>query len=213
MSRTRRTLARIALAFAALTVAAAAVVFAPFSFGSIDPIRIELARFRGKAVRNRIHDELATRTQPNWAGRYLWSNGFEHRYLDISSTSFFYEHRSCTGTRELVYGSVRQDAGERLRLSPSFRGDAREAEVHAGDRTDFTFSVNMYSVAWGTERFLVPAESMPQFCALASANGWNAMEYATNPRLLRADDPGFLGTPHVSGLPVVPEEFRRFLPE
>ena len=209
-----RKLGALALGVLTLVGSATAVVFAPFACGPLDSIRIEIAgAARGNAVRDRVAAELASGTQPAWAGRYGWTNGREHRHFNISGSSFWYEFRPCTGPGELAYGSVSRSDGNRLRLSPSFRGDAHEAQVHAGDRRDFEFSGDMYSVPWGDERFLVPTESMPEFCALTTATDWNSMAYATYPRLLRFDQPSALRTPDLTGLPDVPPEFRRYLPQ
>ena len=72
-------------------------------------------------------------------------------------------------------------------------------------------STDLYSVPWGEQRVLVPAELMPQFCALAKADGGDDMRYADYPRKLRAGEIGSERST-LEGLPTVPEEFRGLLP-
>jgi transposase len=51
------------------------------------------------------------------------------------------------------------------------------------------------------------------FCANVFGKEFLSMQFADNPRRLRPDETNTRRHPDLSGLPVVPDEFRRFLPE
>jgi len=104
--------------------------------------------------------------------------------------------------------------GSRLTLAPRLHHNWREQRAREpGRRRDFSFERELYVVPWGTETFLVPASLMQEFCALATATGWNSMEYARYPRKRRGDGIALLGARDLVGLPDVPEQFRRHLPK
>jgi hypothetical protein len=200
-----------ALALGTLFVTA---LMTPLSCTAIKHVQLAAATDAAEAHRGAILDDLASGSQPSWAGRYVWSNGRERKQFDISATGFFYEYRHCTGIGELAYGNVdRVDRG-RIVLEPRFHRDIREPRTEtAGRRVDFHFEREMYAAPWGEETFLIPASLMPEFCALATAGGWNAMEYADYPRLVHSDAHySLVRKLELSGLPKVPAEFARYLP-
>jgi hypothetical protein len=75
-------------------------------------------------------------------------------------------------------------------------------------------STELYSIPWGKDRFLVPAELMTEFCSLAKAGGWDSMTYADYPyRIARGGSAWVWDRASCEGLPTVPAEFSRYLPD
>ena len=70
----------------------------------------------------------------------------------------------------------------------------------------------MFSVPRGKETFLIPASLMQDFCALVTAHGPQAVDHADYLRRVGSEHEGLRRQPELAGLPVVPPEFRRFLP-
>nr|WP_281720038.1 hypothetical protein [Nitrosomonas nitrosa] len=191
----------------------AAVLLSPYACTTIEHAQLALGRDDAEAARAAILESLEADAQPNWAGRYGWANGYERKYFDISATEFSYKYDHCTGIGELAYGKVDRVENGRIVLKPRFHRDLREPRADAADRrADFHFECELYTVPWGEETFLIPASLMPEFCALATAVGWNAMKYADYPRKFSGDYPVMYGAEDLSGLPDVPPEIGRFLP-
>ncbi len=115
------------------------------------------------------------------------------------------------GIRELAYGKVASVEGSRIRLEIVEDVVLDRPDPHEG-RQRFRFGAELYSIPWGEERFLVPAELMQEFCALAKGTGWNSMKYADYPCKLRRNESRHRSS-ELQGLPEVPAEFRAYLPE
>ena len=161
--------------------------------------------------RGMVRAEIGAAAASEWTGSYGWSNGFEHHTLDLSLTRFTYLASACMGTEELAFGTISGVDGARVRLGVSEHAGEREA--YGDGRRRFRFSSELYVVPWGEHRFLIPAELMPEFCSLAKADGWDSMRYADYPRKLPLDVAARRDWVELEGLPEVPQEFRRYLPD
>lgn len=158
--------------------------------------------------------ERASTAQPPWAGSYRSPVGYDSHWFEIAEQGFIYEFRTCTGSMILARGSVTSKDGSLLVFEPEFCIDVLgPPEVRPDRRRDFRWEREMYSVVWDDERFLVPKSLMPDFCANVFGKEFLSIQFADNPRRLRPDETNTQRHPDLPGLPVVPEQFRRFLPE
>lgn len=171
--------------------------------GQISPLAIE--------QRKRLMASLKEGAAGEWCGDYESSDGYAGYDLVLAPEGFYFQSHSCLGTRELAYGKVMSVEGSRIRLELVEDVVLYPPDPHEG-RQRFRFGAELYSITWGEERFLVPAELMQEFCALAKGTGWNSMKYADYPCKLRQDET-WHRSPELQGLPDVPAEFRAYLPE
>jgi hypothetical protein len=186
-------------------------------------LQARLDALRPEADRHRVA-VLASLTKSSgepWSGAYAWSNGYESIEFDIGPAGFYYERGTDYGpfTVELAYGTIASVEGALIRLRIDedlivLPGEIANDEAHSGRRR-FRLTDAVYSIPWDAERFLVPAELMQDFCSLAKATGYYSMTLATYPCKVRPGTSTW--GPHrdtpLAGLPDVPSEFQRFLPE
>jgi len=167
-----------------------------------------------RQARQAILDSLLSTNTPDWAGDYVNSGGYETCRLTVGPEGFSYEYSHCTGTGELAYGEVESVEGSRVLLRPTFHERPDKPRERApSERSDFWFEPDLFVVRWNNEQFLVPASKMTEFCRLAKAVKWEAMRYASYPRLRSGERrrSNFWDS-HFEGLPDVPAEFRHLLP-
>lgn len=231
MNRMQRRLAALAFGSMFATISGWSVIALvgptnPTNQTATRPDPFELARDQGNLVRQRVLDDISAGTQPSWAGTYAWSNGYVRHHLHVSVRGYFYEHGSCTGTQLISFGEVDAGADGRLALSQRLQLDRRGWSqapplAETDERTPSTVPMRrghcleptMFSVPWGKETFLIPASLMQDFCALVTAHGPQALDHADYLRRVGSEHEGLRRQPELAGLPDVPPEFRRFLPE
>lgn len=166
------------------------------------------------ARREALVHERSLSEQPAWAGSYKSPVRYDNHWLEISGERFIYELYSCCGSEVLVRGSVASKDGSLLVFDADFCIDTLDApEVQAGKRRPFRWEREMYSVPWGDQRFLVPKSLMPEFCARVHDADWQGRFYVDHPRRLQSESEDRHDRPNLTGLPDVPPEFRRYLPE
>ena len=174
--------------------------------------QVELARSQADLYREQVLASLNEGTPGDWCGSYHYSNGFEGCVLDLGPGGFHYEASNCTGTTELAYGKITSVEGTRIRLE-FLEQVIVERPPSSEGRQRFRLSAELYSVPWGEQRFLVPAELMTEFCSLARAGGWDSMKYADYPLRIAPGKSVWDRPLSLEELPAVPAEFRRYLPE
>jgi len=205
----------VALTLGALSGAGTAFAVVTFasSSGATAPLRAppELS-----AHHDAVRASLATASE-EWCGTYAWSNGFERHALLLGPGDFTFEARGCEGITEYAFGSVASVEGARVRLSVTEHVVRDDSGPARGGCRDFAFSAELYVVPWGDERYLVPRDLMRELCSLAEADGYDAMKFVDYPlRVSVASQPSAETQRHgrsPAGLPVVPDEFRAYLPE
>jgi len=219
MSKLQKRVAAIALGsvLASLVIVASCPLWSP-STPPIDPVwlwkqlRLERIEPLARGRRDVILASLREGTAGESYGTYADSNGFEGHTFDIAPCGFFYEHWTDTGTQELAYGNVVSVEGSRIRLEILEDVNVYPPEPPRG-RQRFRFGAELYGIRWGQKRFLVPAELMQEFCALAKATGWDSMTYADYPHALGPGESIWDRATELQGLPDVPPEFRAYLPQ
>ena len=159
-----------------------------------------------EAWRVRVLEEIAAGAAPAWAGSYRWANGYEHHALDLGPSAFSYRYAHCTGPGLVAYGTVEVVGEERVRIdvTRSFRGRDSERAVLPPSGGE------LVSVPWGSQRFLVAVERMPEFCAAAAEPG--GIQYETYLRLVEGERLEARFPPEPEGAPSLPAEFRHLLP-
>lgn len=159
--------------------------------------------------RERLIAESGDAALPEWCGEYRCDSGYEGWELILGRTGFFFGQSNCLGWVDLAYGTIASLEGSHLRLAIQARRTVSEVQPHPG--LQFRFGDDLYLVPWGDRRYVVPAEQLPEFCALATTGGGDAIRYADIP--FRGPCYGFPGSEAPEGLPDVPEAFRKYLPE
>jgi hypothetical protein len=181
----------------------------------LDALRLEADRHRAAVLAS-----LTKSSGEPWSGAYAWASGYGGIEFDIGAAGFYYERTVdyAPFTVELAYGTIASVEGPLVRLHIDEHLVVLPEEVadygtHQGRRR-FRLSDAVYSIAWDGERFLVPAELMPDFCSLAKGTGYDSMRYATYPHDGGSERLSMHGDSFpLDGLPDVPAEFQRYLPE
>ena len=150
------------------------------------------------ALHAAIQKELVGLPDHPWAGNYYEGDGMgENIALAIAPVAgYVFEWHGCMGLYDRNYGSVACENGK-LRLSFTFKNERKGFQGIAKE---------FIPVPWGQRTYLVPADDVIGFC--------NAVNGGMEPRddlhgryLLREVDK----KKDVSGLPVVPDEYRGYL--
>ncbi len=176
-------------------------------------VRAERMRVPAEAWKAELLADLEHGVAEEWAGRYEHSNGYEGHDLVLAPRGFFYEASHCTGTAELGYGRIEGVDGMRVRLCFEDRVVVDEPRVRREDRLEFRMSDELWGVPWGSERFLVPADQMVEFCTHVKSGGYDAIRYADFPRRVEDGELAFSWSLELEGLPDVPAEFGPYLAE
>jgi hypothetical protein len=174
--------------------------------------RVERLLNHARDQRQGLLTERGSPREPPWVGEYAWSNGRSSTQIDLGGRAFVLERSACGGTREVAFGEVKTVDGAFLSLVFEERL-VLDAPLAGGGRRPFAIERDVFVVPWSGESYLVPAELMVEFCELVHADGREAMEYAGYPRLMSPGQSPLGPGPDLIGLPDVPEEFRRYLPE
>lgn len=148
--------------------------------------------------REEIQAEINRIGTHDWAGEYYQGDGLgENVSLSIAPQSgFVFEWDGCLGVYDRNYGDI-EFADRNIKLSCVF---PNSHEGFEGIAEDFVV------VPWGERRYLIPSDDFLGFC--------NEVNSGSEPRdgmygfyLMRRGDE----TISVSGLPEVPEAFRKYL--
>jgi hypothetical protein len=199
---------------ALIAIVALAVLVSPMQVGALwDDYLIERASSRSHSHRQRALSSIESDGAEDWCGTYAYSNGFDHVVVELGVDAFYYEASSCGQISALAYGNVGIHDVARLQLEIAEFRKASPAVGSQVGRKAFDLQEEVYIIPWATERFLVPQALMRQFCELAGAQGWLAMRYAAYPRKVSPGQTAWAWTlPPLNGLPTVPNEFARYLP-
>ena len=169
------------------------------SAGNLDEAKYtDTAEKTAHQLRDRIL--AAANALPNhpWAGEYYCGDGLgvNVSLLLAPEAGFVFEWHGCLGLYDRNYGAIAETNG-RIHLSCTFKNERKGFQG---------FAEEFIPVPWGERRYLIPADDMVGFC--------NKVNDGTEPRddghgfyLLRAGDENKA----VSGFPVLPDEYGRYL--
>jgi hypothetical protein len=202
---------------ATLAIVALAVLFGSFARRPTiveEPLTEDRHRSVAYILRSALLTDLLERAEDDWAGSYVWSNGYESYEFDLAPRGFFFGYRQCVGG-DWIYGSVVRVDGSLIELRPREPldrfGGAPESSKPERRSIEF-WEERVYSIPWDGERFVVPECRMREFCELVKAEGWEAMKQARYPRKRRKGVDSWRPIDReLRGLPEVPAEFRQYL--
>ncbi|MGH7139355.1 MAG: hypothetical protein ACREHD_26720 [Pirellulales bacterium] len=145
-----------------------------------------------------IRSEINSLASHEWAGEYYYGDGLGVNISLVLAprSGYSFEWRGCGGLYDRNYGPLDQKKG-RLRLSFTLPHNPNGL---AG------ITEEIIPVAWGTREYLIPPGEMVRFCNDVNRGA----EPRTGPHgfhLLRRGDE----KKPVSGLPSLPDEFKRYL--
>ncbi len=154
---------------------------------------------QAKERKSRVDAEIARlgRAHP-WAGNYYYGDGLGTNVsLGLApEAGFVFDWEGCLGTYDRNWGEVDASSGM---LEFRFR--------FPNERKDYQgLAPKMAVVPWGERHYLIPLDLLPQFCNQVNT-GWEPRSSSHGMYLLRRGDEGKA----VTGLPRVPEEFRKLL--
>jgi hypothetical protein len=149
-------------------------------------------------LRQEISAEIASLKDHPWAGKYYEGDGLGVNVsLAIAPKSgYVFEWHGCMGLYDRNYGTAQWKDGE-IQLSFTFKNERKGFQGIAE---------KLIPVAWGPRKYLIPADSVIEFC--------NEVNEGREPRrgmhgmcLLRDGDE----KKKVDGLPDVPKEYQPYL--
>ena len=147
----------------------------------------------------KIREELAGQEDHPWAGHYWFSQMlFYNESLLISPESgFVYSRATDYSLYHYNYGGAIWKDG-RIQLSPVVKNDDLKEDI-ASLRTEFI------PIPWGEERYLVPPEKMMAFFDVFNSGDYPGSSF------LRKLNSGSQWREKLTGLPEVPEEYKKYL--
>lgn len=153
---------------------------------------------KAKELREQILAEIQELGEHEWAGDYYAGDGlgFNRSLILAPRSGYAFTSHGCLGVYDRNHGAVASTDG-RLQLSFTF----------VNQRTGFEgIAPEFFAVSWGSRRYLIPSDGLVEFC--------NTINLGREPRasrrgvhLLRVGDE----SKPVTGLPVLPAEFRDYL--
>ena len=163
--------------------------------GKIKPISLRTRR-QPRGIIGTLQ-KLAKLPEHEWAGRYSTGPGLSGLTLVLAPTAgFTFHHWSDIGDHDLNHGKIKEVLPDRLVLECVIDPKLNDSRM---------FSDQLLRVPWGKRRYLVPEQGMLEFCNSFNSGG---LQYGREPFVLARDGDEKLP---VEGMPVVPEQFRKFL--